>query len=93
MPRLATVEAARAATDAAGLGTATVDTVRCPFPDLAPLDLVAWRLGMAQVAPFVAGLGPTGRQELEADVLDRLGPSPPELVRSMIVITWQRAVC
>ena len=35
---------------------ATAEAVAVPFPDLGPADLVAWRLGMAQVAPFVASL-------------------------------------
>lgn len=91
MPGLATVDRAEAAARSAGLHDAVVSSVRVPFPDLTPVDLVHWRLGMAQVAPFVATLTPTARDALVADALDRLGPSPPALVRSMIVITARAA--
>lgn len=87
MPGLATVERAEAAARSAGLHESVVTHRQVPFPDLGPTDLVRWRLGMAQVAPFVATLTPGAREALVADALDRLGPSPPPLVRSMIVIT------
>jgi len=87
MPGLATVERAEAASRSAGLRRAAVTCRRVRFPDLSPTDLVHWRLGMAQVAPFVATLTPSAREALVADALDRLGPSPPPLVRSMVVIT------
>lgn len=50
-------------------------------------DQLSWRLGMAQTAPFVAGLSPEGRAALHADVraaLARLGQParPPILVLS-----------
>ncbi|HEV8623584.1 MAG TPA: methyltransferase domain-containing protein, partial [Acidimicrobiia bacterium] len=54
-PRLATVAAARAAAEAAGID-AEVEPARVPFPDLDAPALIAWRLGLAQHAPFVAAL-------------------------------------
>jgi hypothetical protein len=63
-----------------------------PFPDLDAGALVDWRLGMAQTAPFVATLTPEARIALRADALDRLGAEPPELVRKVVVLTWQRPV-
>jgi len=91
MPGLATVARAGSAARSAGLHESEVTHQQVPFPDLAPIDLVHWRLGMAQVAPFVAALRPQAREALLADALDRLGPSPPPLVRSMIVITARGA--
>ena len=44
---------------------------------------MAWRLGMAQLAPFVATLSAA----LAADAEARLGSSPPALVRSLVVLT------
>lgn len=89
-PALATVElAARAAADA-GL-EAEVDTVRVPFPELGAGDLVAWRLGLAQHAPFVSRLEPGARAAVEAEARARLGDAVPTLVRSMVVVVAVRA--
>jgi hypothetical protein len=86
VPRLATVHRFAAAANAAGLSSDVV-TARVPFPDLEAADLVAWRLGMAHHAPFVAGLGPAEQEALLADSLDRLGPDVPPLERSIIVLS------
>jgi SAM-dependent methyltransferase len=88
IPLLATVD--RAAAASAALPGAEVTELRVPFPDLTPADLVAWRLGMAQVAAFVAGLPPAEQVDLEADARARLGPAPPTLVRSCITVAWRR---
>jgi SAM-dependent methyltransferase len=88
LPRLASVEGA--ARDAAVLPGAVVGELRVAFPDMTAPDLVAWRLGMAQLAGFVARLAPADRADLEADALARLGPAPPPLVRSCITIAWRR---
>jgi SAM-dependent methyltransferase len=85
LPLLATVEGARAVAAAAGV-RATVEVLEIPFPDLTPADLVAWRLGMAHHAPFVAALGDDARAALLADVLARLGEDVPTLVRSIVVL-------
>ena len=55
IPKLATVERAQAALADAGL-TGNVRAVRIAFPELGAEQLVAWRFGMAQLAPFVATL-------------------------------------
>jgi hypothetical protein len=52
------------------------------LPDLGPRDLVRWRLGMAQCAPFVAT---HDARRIEARALELLGDAPP-LVRSVIFI-------
>jgi SAM-dependent methyltransferase len=88
-PALATVERGIEAADAAGLAGAVVERVRVPFPELGPADLVAWRLGLAQVAEFINDLTPTERDDLAAEARARLGACP-ELVRIMVVITWMR---
>jgi ubiquinone/menaquinone biosynthesis C-methylase UbiE len=87
VPRLATVERAREA--AAVLPGATVAPLRVAFPALTARDLVRWRLGMAQVATFLAGLDERGRAAVADDALERLGEDPPVLVRSSIMIAWQ----
>lgn len=85
-PLLATVDGCRTALAGAGLH-GDVEPLRVPFAGLGAGDLVAWRLGMAQHAPFVASL-PTDadRAELAADAADRLGSSWPPLVRSVLVL-------
>jgi SAM-dependent methyltransferase len=84
MPKLATPAAAVAAAKRAGLrGEASV--IEAVFPDLGPDDLVAWRLGMAAVAPFVASLSGDQRAALEARSLELLG-EPEVLIRRMVVL-------
>ncbi len=82
---LATVEHGKAATLGAGLDAA-VDVIRVPFPELDAHDLVAWRLGLAQHAPFVAGLSPSERDAVATEAVRRLGNRPPTLVRSVLVM-------
>jgi SAM-dependent methyltransferase len=84
-PKLATVAAARAAAADAALD-ADVEAVRVPFAGLDAGDLVAWRLGLAQHAPFVATLAPVEQDALAADAVDRLGSGWPELERSIILL-------
>ena len=85
-PKLATVEAARAAAEAAGLD-ADVEPARVPFPDLDATALIAWRLGLAQHAPFFDGL-PTdaARAAVVEDAAARLGDAWPPLERSVIIL-------
>lgn len=86
-PKLATVDAARAAVTAAGLD-AEVTAVRVPFPELGAPELVAWRLGLAQHAPFLAALGSDAERAAIADeAAARLGAAWPPLERSVIVIS------
>jgi hypothetical protein len=82
---LATSEGmARAALDA-GLD-AEVTEIDIAFPELGAVDLVAWRMGMAHNAPFVATLGPAERDAVVGRVLDALGDAPT-LVRRIVVLT------
>lgn len=90
LPLLATVERAEAAARAAGLADVVVTKKRVSFPELAVADLVAWRMGMAQLAPFVSTLAPAASDALAADAAARLGDAPP-LVRSVIVISHRAA--
>lgn len=85
VPLLATTGGAEAVARAAGLRFA-VESLRIPFPDLGAMELVAWRLGMAQHAPFVARLEPAAHAELVEDAVTRLG-EPPVLERSIVVLT------
>lgn len=85
VPHLATVERAIAAADAAGL-TATAVHDRVTFPELGPADLVDWRLGMAQLAPFVATLDADTRHRLRERAIELL-VDPVPLIRSVIVLT------
>jgi SAM-dependent methyltransferase len=85
VPALATVDGARSVLAAAKLD-GDVEHVEVDLADLTAEQLVAWRLGMAQLAPFVAGLAPAARDALVADALDRLGRDPPPLVRRIVVL-------
>jgi SAM-dependent methyltransferase len=82
---LGTVAHGAAAAVGAGL-EAEVEVVNVPFPELDPHDLVSWRLGLAQHAPFVAGLSPVERDAVAADAVRRLGDRPPPLVRSVLLV-------
>jgi ubiquinone/menaquinone biosynthesis C-methylase UbiE len=84
-PQLATVEGCAAAARAAGLD-ADVERLRVPFPDLDAGALVAWRLGLAQHAPFLAQLPPGDREAVVVEARGRLGDAPPPLVRSILVL-------
>lgn len=83
--RLAMLEHGAAAAAGAGL-EARVELVHVPFPDLDAHDLVAWRLGLAQHAPFVSRLSADERDALATDAVARLGAGFPSLVRSMLVL-------
>jgi SAM-dependent methyltransferase len=90
-PKLATVDAARAAADSAGL-QAEVDQLRVPFPDLDATALIAWRLGLAQHAPFFDALpSDADRAVVTEDAATRLGDSWPPLERSIILLRAVRA--
>jgi ubiquinone/menaquinone biosynthesis C-methylase UbiE len=64
------------------------EVVRVGFPDLDRPALVAWRLGMAHIAPFVDALPRPAREELEHEAVELLDDTP--LVRSMVVVTWRK---
>lgn len=83
---LATVDACAAAAGAAGL-EAVVEPVHVAFPELDARDLVAWRLGMAQHAPFLGRLPPAEQDAVADEALARLGDAAPPLVRSILVVS------
>lgn len=89
IPLLATSEGCASAAAAAGLD-AHVEAVRVAFPEFDATDLVAWRLGMAHHAPFVATLSPDERQAVVTEALDRLDHMSV-LVRSILVVSAVRA--
>lgn len=84
MTALSTSEGMAALARAAGLN-AEVDEAVVTFPELAAEDLVAWRLGMAQVAPFVAGLTTATRRAVTDRALRALG-QPPVLQRRVVML-------
>jgi len=84
VPLLAEPDRCLAAAEQAGLAP-EVASVRVAFPELGPGDLVDWRLGMAQTAPFVAALPVGERATLRARAVALLGDAAP-LVRSMLVL-------
>jgi SAM-dependent methyltransferase len=86
VPQLATEEGVAAAATAAGLDP-EITPVRVPFPELDAEALVAWRLGMAHHAPFVAGLPPAERAAVVVEAVANLGADHPVLERSIIVAT------
>lgn len=57
------------------------------FPDLGPGELVEWRLGLAQIAPFLGALPSAEQAAVSAAALERLGEHPPPLVRRVVILT------
>ena len=86
MPQLSTVDRAIAVAQSAGLLDANAEVVRVAFPELTPHELVAWRLGMAHLAPFVNSLEPDRRLRLWRDAHQRT-TGMPTLVRSIVVLS------
>lgn len=50
-------------------------------------DLVRWRLGMAQLSPFVACLAPADPDRLTALAVERLGPNPERLRPEVLLLS------
>jgi ubiquinone/menaquinone biosynthesis C-methylase UbiE len=89
VPQMSTADRVRAvATEAGMLGG--VEALRVPFPDLDASALVAWRMGMAQLAPFVAGLPSPDQARLARRAVALLGPDHPMLERSILVLIARR---
>jgi len=85
-PQLATTDGMLAAAHEGGLD-GRAEQVAVDLPDLDPDDLIAWRLGLAQAAPFVRQLPPAGQTDLRDRARSLLGPNPPPLRRSIVVFT------
>ena len=64
-------------------GEATIR--RVDLPEIDPAAMVGWRMGMAQVAPFLAEAGPGVRRRVARRALAALGPNPPPVRRSIVV--------
>jgi SAM-dependent methyltransferase len=84
MARWGTVPAVTAVIHDGGLEPVRVERQEISFPDLGPNDMVAWRLGLAHSAPFVAALDVDHRNRLVARSLQLLGPDPTPIVRRVI---------
>jgi len=81
-----TVEAATAAVEQGGLRPLLVERHEIAFPGLGAAGMVAWRLGLAQSAGFVAGLDPPVRRRLVERAIELLGPEPPPVLRRVIFL-------
>jgi SAM-dependent methyltransferase len=84
IPILATPERLRGAAAAGGV-TGEVRTLEIDFGAMDVGELIAWRVGMAQLVPFLAGLGIDDRTGLERRASELLG-DPPPLVRRVLVL-------
>jgi SAM-dependent methyltransferase len=84
MTKLATVDLTTAAVEQAGCDVVLVEKRHVSFPELGARELVEWRLGMAQMAPFIATLSAADRATVVADAVRALRGAPP-LVRSIVV--------
>ncbi len=81
-----TVDAATSVIGRGGMQPIRVQKMEVAFPDLRPQDMVAWRMGLAQSAPFVASLSPDRRAGTVQRAMELLGPDPPPLVRRAIFL-------
>jgi SAM-dependent methyltransferase len=86
IPKLATVDRCEQVAGAAGLRDVEVTALRVPFPELTIDDLIAWRLGMAQIAWFVETLTPRQRAAAVDRIRELLGDDVAPLERSVIHI-------
>ena len=83
-------EAVAALARDAGLDRAVVRRCVVNFGALPSAALVAWRLGMAQLAPFAANLGPRGADRLAQRAVELLGTEPVPLQRPILILTAVR---
>jgi SAM-dependent methyltransferase len=82
-----TPEALCALASAAGLMATRVEEVGVKTGVDTADQLVRWRLGMAHLAPFVAGLSPTQRAELVSEAKEALGPSPQPWRPTVLILS------
>ena len=82
VPRLATADRVRDVAAAAGLTEIVVEPRSVTFADLGPAEMVRWRLGMPQLAGFLAGLEPRSRTHARggSDRRARIGPTDPRAI-------------
>lgn len=86
MARWGAVPDATAALERGGLHAMDVERREIGFPELGPADLVAWRLGLAQHAPFVRDLDLGTQTRVFERALELLGADPEPLVRRVIFL-------
>jgi SAM-dependent methyltransferase len=79
-----TVASAAEAVARGGLRPVRVERREVAFPALDPDHLVAWRLGMAQSAPFFATLDASAQLAVARRARELLGSQPPPLIRAAI---------
>jgi SAM-dependent methyltransferase len=84
------VAAATAVIESCGLDPVRVERRKVAYPDLGPTDMIAWRLGLAHCAPFVAALDPERHAALVARSLELLGPDPVPITRRVIFLAAAR---
>lgn len=89
-PLTASAERVRALAVAVGLAEVTVTTRPVDVGADTPAVIAGYRLSMAQLAPFVAGLSDARRGELWSEVVLALGPDV-EPMRPMVVFLAARA--
>jgi demethylmenaquinone methyltransferase/2-methoxy-6-polyprenyl-1,4-benzoquinol methylase len=85
VPSMATVAACQDVLRRARLD-GSVELARVQFTDLEPLDLVKWRLGMAQYASHLAALTSDDHDRLRSRSLELLGANPPVLERVVLFV-------
>ena len=90
MAEWGTVTAVTAVIEGSDLDAVRVERQEIAFPDLGPRDMVAWRLGLAHCAPFVAALDPERQAALVARSLELLGPDPVPITRRVIFVAAAR---
>jgi SAM-dependent methyltransferase len=81
-----TVTDATGVVERAGLQPVRVERREIEFGDLGPQDMIAWRMGLAQCAGFVAALDDDHRSRVVARALELLGPDPVPIVRRVIFL-------
>jgi SAM-dependent methyltransferase len=81
-----TVDRAAAAIERGGMRPLRVERREIRFPDLGPVDMVAWRMGLAHSASFVEGLDPETRDAVVRRALALLGRDPEPIVRRLIFL-------
>jgi SAM-dependent methyltransferase len=81
-----TVEGATAVIESGGMRPLVVARREIRFPDLGPVAMVAWRMGLAHTAGFVAALDPETRGAVVGRALALLGGDPEPIVRRVIFL-------
>jgi SAM-dependent methyltransferase len=81
-----TVDEATAAIERGGMRPRRVERREVKFPDLSPVDMVAWRMGLAHTAGFVETLDADSRRAVVQHALALLGSDPEPIVRRVIFL-------